>query len=333
MTEQTPETGESAGLGADAAPEEKRFRILVCIDGSEESYRGLRYAARLGGGVDADICLLYVRPTDQGLRSGGLQVRVARENMLNWGLELPGIKHLGKGRDMLMRLTSMEGDWDEETVHRDVEGDPLGDNATVYTNHQGKKLILKLKVASDIATGILDQWDQFKYDLIVLGASSNWTSLPLSLWDPAVAEKIALYAPCSVLVARELEEGHGHLICTDGSEKSLRGVEIDANIAARCNCSISLVSVALDQESLPEAQKSVAEARRRVEAMGFEVKETYTPVGNPVDEIVQRGHDYSLIVMSDTGKSALQRFFMGSVAVKVLEKANHSVLIVREMES
>ena len=71
MTQQTPNAGESAGSGASPAPQEKRFRILVCIDGSEESYRGLRYAARLGGGVDADICLLYVRPVDQGLRSGG----------------------------------------------------------------------------------------------------------------------------------------------------------------------------------------------------------------------------------------------------------------------
>ena len=330
MTEQTPDTPESVGPGDDQAPEKKRFRILVCIDGSEESYRGLRYAARLGGGVDADIVLLYVRPVDQGLRSGGLQVRVARENMLSWGLELPGIKHLEKGRDMLMRLASMEGDWDEQTVHRDVQGDPLGDNASIYTNHQGKKIVLKLKVASDIATGILDQWEQFKYDLIVLGASANWAPMPLSLWDPAVAEKIALYAPCSVLVARELEEGNGHLICVDGSERSLRAVEIDANIAARCNCSISLMSVALDEESQTEAQQSVAQARNVVQSMGFEVKDIFSPVGDPIEEIIQQGQEYSLIVMADTGKSALKRFFMGSVAVKVLEKAKNSVLIVRE---
>ena len=333
MTEQTPETRDSAAPGVKQAPEEKRFRILVCIDGSEESYRGLRYAARLGGGIDADIVLLYVRPVDQGLRSGGLQVRVARENMLSWGLELPGIKHLQKGRDMLMRLASMEGDWDEETIHRDVQGDPLGDNATIYTNHQGKKLVLKLKVASDIATGILEQWEQFKYDLIVLGASSNWAPMPLSLWDPAVAEKIALYAPCSVLVARELEEGHGHLICTDGSERATRAIEIDANIAARCNCSISLMSVAMDQESLPEAQENVTGARNLIQSMGFEVKDSFTPVGNPIDEIIEQGQNYSLIVMSDTGKSALKRFFMGSVAVKVLEKAKNSVLIVRDTQS
>ena len=64
---------------------QSRFSILVCLDGSDECYQSLKYAAKMGGGVDADIVLLYVRPTDQGLRSGGLEVRVARENMLKWG--------------------------------------------------------------------------------------------------------------------------------------------------------------------------------------------------------------------------------------------------------
>ncbi len=62
--------------------EEHRFRILVCIDGSEESYRSLRYAAKMGKGVEADIVLLHGRQMDHGLRSGGLQVSVALQNML-----------------------------------------------------------------------------------------------------------------------------------------------------------------------------------------------------------------------------------------------------------
>ncbi|HEC14630.1 MAG TPA: universal stress protein, partial [Rhodospirillales bacterium] len=39
----------------------KRFRILVCIDGSDEGYHCLRYAAKIGGSMDSDIILLYVR--------------------------------------------------------------------------------------------------------------------------------------------------------------------------------------------------------------------------------------------------------------------------------
>jgi len=228
----------------------EHFRILVCIDGSDECYQSLRYAVRLGGGVDADIVLLYVRPVDQGLRSGGLQVRVARENMLKLGLELPGIQYLKKGRDMLKELGIMAGeDWTEEYFHTDVDNDPLGDNKIAHANSQSKMVVLKLKVAPGIATGILEQWELGPYDLIILGASGRWKGMGRSFWDPAVAEKVDVHAPCSVLVARDLEEGHGHLICTDGSEISQQMVEKDAVLANRCHqCDVSLMSVALDVE-------------------------------------------------------------------------------------
>ena len=306
-----------------------RFRILVCIDGSDESYGSLTYAVRLGSGVDADIILLYVRATDQGLRSGGLQVRVARENMLKWGLELPGIQYLKKGRDRLVEAGVMGEDWTETASHTDVEGDPLGDNKIEYRNEHGKSIVLKLKVASGIASGILDQYELGPYNLIILGASGRWRGMAKTLWDPAVAERVAVHAPCSVLVARALEVGHGHLICTDGSERAMEMVRKDAYLASRCNCPISLLSVSLDVEGEAEAARNVAKAKDMLESMGIEVVQTMTRVGNPVEEIAKVGVDYSVIVLSDTGKSGLQRFFMGSVAFKVMESAEHSVMIVR----
>ncbi len=306
-----------------------RFRILVCLDGTDESYQTLKYAAKLGGGVDADIVLLYVRPADQGLRSGGMNVSVARENMMKWGLELPGIKYLKKGRDLLIELGVMGEDWEERSTHVGVEGDPLGDNKIEYINKDGKEIVLKLKVASDIASGILEQWELGRYDIIILGGSGRWRGVAKSLWDPAVAEKVAVHAPCSVLVARELDVGHGHLICTDGSDRSLDTVRKDAYLASRCECPVSLISVALDVESEPDAKKYVEQARQELESMGIETAETIIEVGDPVEVIVERGPDYSVIVLSDTGKTGLKRFFMGSVAFKVLQESYTSVMIVR----
>ena len=310
-------------------PSPDRFRILVCIDGSDESYRGLKYAAKLGGGVDADIVMLYVRPADQGLSSGGLQVRVARENMLDWGLELPGIQYLKKGWDILREMEQIGGDWTTETVHTDVAGDPLGDNKIDYTNKLGRKVVLKLKVAGDIATGILEQWEIGEYDLIILGAPSEKRGLARSLIDPPIAEKVAMNAPCSVLVARGLEVGHGHLICTDGSERALEMAGMDAMLASRCNCAISLISVSSDVEGEAEAKAHLADARAVVEEFKVEIEDILSPVGDPVEEIIEAGANYSIIVVSDSSRSGMERFFVGSVARRVLRKAHNSVLVVR----
>ena len=146
----------------------KRFRILVCIDGSEESYVGLRYAAKIGRCEECDIILAYVRPADQGLRTGGLQLRVARENMLDWGLELLSVKYLKQGFEMLIEAGHMEKEWDAIHTHTDVWGDPLGDNKIEYRHESGKSIVLKLKTAPDIVSGILDQYELGPYNLMTL---------------------------------------------------------------------------------------------------------------------------------------------------------------------
>ena len=329
MSETTYYGPEEAQAERRRREEEHRFRILVCIDGSDESYQSLRYAAKMGQGVDADIVLLYVRPLDQGLRSGGLQVRVARENMLEWGLELPGIQYLKKGRDQLMELADMAGDWEEKSTHTDVASDPLGDNKIVYRNQKGNSIVLKLKVAEGIATGILDQYELGPYDIIILGASSRWRGVVKSFWDPAVAEKVAIHAPCTVMAARDLEIGNGHLICTDGSDRAMDAIRKDALLASRCACPISLISVSLDVEGEEESRENVDKAVAMLKSMDIDVQETIVKVGNPVDEIVEAGVDFSVIVLSETSKTGIQRFFMGSVALKVLENAHNSVMIVR----
>jgi len=307
----------------------KRYRVLVCIDGSDDSYRGLSYAAEVARNSDSDIVLLYVRPIDQGLRSGGLQVRVARENMLSWGLELPGIKLLKKGLEQLMLSDTMSANWHEKITHTDIDGDPLGDNKIEYTNERGQSIVLKLKTATTIASGILDQYQLGPYDLIILGDTGSWGGWAKSFWDPAVVEKVAMHAPCSVLVARDLERGHGHLLCTDGSPESLKMVKRSGVISKRINSALSVMSVSRDTEGEPEAQKNVNLAVSELKKMDINVVNAFTRLGNPFEEIISAGNDYSFIVVGSTGKTSLERFLMGSVSFKVMEYAKNSVIIVR----
>ncbi|MEG3618140.1 universal stress protein [Magnetovibrio sp. PR-2] len=315
-------------------PHHGRFRILVCIDGSDESYRGLRYAAKIATGHDVDIVMCYVRPVDQGLRTGGLQMDVARGNILDWGLELPGIKYLKKGRKLLMELGNLKDHWEEQSFHTDVAGTSLGDNKIEYTGRSGKKVVLKLKVANDIVNGILEQWELGHYDLIIMGASARWDKRSAGrairgFFDPAVAEKIATHAPCSVLLARDLEIGHGHLVCTDGSELSTELLTKEAYIASLCECPVSLITVVSDVESKAKGEKVLAEAVDHLDQYHVHVKDRLVRIGDPIDEIIEAGPEYSLLVVADGGKSGLERFFVGSVAQKVIQGAHNSVMIVR----
>ena len=309
---------------------EKNFSILVCVDGSTESDRALRYALRLGSGTDADLTLLYVRPIDQGLRTAGLQFSVARENLLDWGIELPGMKVLKTARDQLVELGLLSDGTQEEFKHTDVVGDPLGDNMIIYSTDSGRTITLKLMVAPSIVHGILDESDLGEYDITIIARADSHDGTGLGFIDPRMAEDIALEHSGTVLIAHELEESHGHLVCVKDDQLSIEAARRDAEIASRCACPVFLYSVASDETELESANRAIARARRAIEEVGIQVSGDKVEIGDPVEKIVEEGRSYSVIVLSaPTKKKGWRRLFAVSVANKVLESAHNSVMIAR----
>ena len=320
-----------AELTAVRAERRNRFRMLVCIDGSEASYEGLRFAAKLGDNPDCDIVLLYVRPIDQGLRSGGLQVRVARENMLDWGLELPGITHLKRGLDMLVDKDERAAEWRSEITHTDSWGDPVGDNKVEYRHKSGKSIVLKLKTAPDPASGILDQYELGPYNLMIMGAPTNWRSEIRSFFDAGVTQKVAMLAPCSVMVARGngSANGKGHLICTDGTKNSLDAMRREAVLAQHMGDPVTLFAVARQDDEIRTAERVLEKATDMLAKLDIAVADARVGVGEPAEQIVAAGNDYSIIAVADSGKAWFRRFVVNNISFNVMGRAKTSVLKVR----
>jgi nucleotide-binding universal stress UspA family protein len=311
------------------AQRRNRFRILACIDGSDESFISVRNAAQLAVTDDCDVIVLYVRPIDQGLHSGGLQVRLARQNMMDAGFELPGVKHLKRALEILKEEGLDAESWPNETTNQDAWGDPAGDNKVEYRSPTGRSVVLKLKTAPDVAVGILDQYELGPYNLMIFGQPSRWRSEFKSFFDAGVVQSVANIAPCSVLVARPTVEKHGFFICTDGTSRSMQAVRRAAVLAHMSNEPITLFSVAPTEVGKPAAEEAVANAKALLKAMKISVADTRVAVGDAVNEIVEMGSLFRVIVVSDEGRSRLQRLIKGSIASEVMKRARSSVLDVR----
>ncbi|HEY5595182.1 MAG TPA: universal stress protein, partial [Nitrospiria bacterium] len=53
-------------------------------------------------------------------------------------------------------------------------------------------------------------------------------------------------------------------------------------------------------------------------------------VGRPSEVIIDEAKDHDIVVMGASGSSAVRRFFLGSVPLKVIEYGACPVLLVRE---
>lgn len=311
------------------AQRRSRFRILACIDQTDESLDTVRAAARLAKTDECDIIVLFVRPIDQGLWSGGLQVRVARQNMMDSGLELPGINRLKKALEVLREEGIPAEDWPRESGHQDAWGDPLGDNKVEYRSESGRSVVLKLKTAPDAAAGILDQYELGPYNLIIMGEPSRWRNEIHAIFDVGPVQQVAIHAPSSVLIVRAPLDRKGFFICTDGSSRSMQAVRRAAVLAHQAGEPITLFSASTTEEGLPAAEENVKNARALLKAMGIKVKKVLTAAGPVEKMIVEHGADYGTIVVSDEGRSKFQRMIRGSTAVEVVRHAKTSVLDVR----
>ncbi len=306
-----------------------RFRILACIDGSDETFVTVRAAAQLAVGDETDVIVLFVRPIDQGLHSGGLQVRLARQNMMDAGFELPGVKHLKRALEILKEEGLDVSEWPLVTEHHDAWGVPAGDNKAEYRSPSGRSVVLKLKTAPDVAVGILDQYELGPYNLMILGQPSHWRSEFKAFFDAGVVHSVITMAPCSVLIARSSGERQGFFICTDGSSRSMQAVRRSAVLAHITGEPITLFSVAETENGRPAAEEAVANAKALLKAMKIGVAETKTAIGIAADEIVEMGSLYKVIVISDEGRGRWQRLFKKSIASEVAKRARASVLDVR----
>lgn len=305
-----------------------KLRILICIGGGPEAYTGLKYAARLSKKSCADIALLYVRPVDSGLQSGGLEVRVARENVLDWGLELPGMTHLRTARDILSELGEIAADANHQWQHRNISGDPAGEYIREYENPCGGSISLRLRTATDVTTTIIDEAERWGADMIIVGATHGAKGrLRKLLTRKPLALKIAAHSPHSIIVARHLEPGHGHLVCVHDTDRSRDMVAKAVDYAHKCQCPVSILSVARNEEEVPTAQRSVEEAVAHFKQNGIEPEAELVRVGDPVEVILTIGYDYSLILMAESEKPWFAKGF--SVSHEVAAKALNSVMIVK----
>lgn len=308
--------------------DDEKLRILISIGGGPEAYTSLKFAVRLSQQSCADISLLYVRPLDSGLKSGGMEIRVARENVLDWGLELPGMTHLKKARDILIELGEISNESKDEWQYRELSGDPAGEYVREYINPCGGAIALRLRTASDITAAVIDEADRVDADIIIVGGSPKpLTGIKKLLSKKQLALQLAAHSTRSAIVARNLEPGHGHLVCVNNSDKSRSMLPKAIRYSHACQCPISILSVAETQNELEEATTAASHAADAFRTQGIEPQNVLVKEGKPVDIITEIGYNFSLIVLGESDKPWFAKTF--SVSHDVAAHAHNSVMIIK----
>ena len=142
------------------------------------------------------------------------------------------------------------------------------------------------------------------------------------------------------------------LVATDGSAAANRAVDLAADMAAKYECSLSILNVVRDMQLPPEllrmatveklslrdvdllkflAEKVLANAANRAKKKGAKEVRTAVGEGDPATAIIKQAkrRKIDIIVMGTRGLSKVKETFLGSVSRKVCNLSQVNCLTVK----
>lgn len=216
----------------------------------------------------------------------------------------------------------------------------------------GKTLdTLDVDYVTDVVQGspaetIVDYAERFDYDLVVMPTHGR-EGLSRYLLG-SVTEKVVRLSSVPVLTARMREDEtltfpfECLLLPTDGSEAAQRATDYGLGLAAAMGASVHVLSVVDDAVLGPDVRSTVSadamerHAREAAENVADSAAErgldavTHVEHGSPDDGILDSvaAHGVDGIVMGTTGRDAIDRILLGSVAEKTVRSAPVPVITV-----
>ncbi len=303
------------------------MNVLVCYDGSDEARAALGCVGELAAAKPVNVTVLFVRPKAP---SGYTEmVDLARERIVDWELDLPGLVVLREAEEMLVAQGEVEEAEAGQPAKLRHGVKQLGKGLLELhlLGRHNENVRLRLRDGGDTAGVILNEMDSLPYDMVVLGSRGK---KGLKRWVMgSTAQRVALFCEKTVLVVRGKSALKRVVVCTDGSEAAEHAVRFVAPLAKAKGCELTALAVAKSEAQRADAQRVVDRASSLFAEAELDCGIQVLEGGDRAEAILKASEAYDLVVLGVSGKSHMRRFLMGSVPLKVLEHSPGSVMIVK----
>lgn len=303
------------------------MKILMCTDGQESAETAIRFGAMFARHLGSQITVLHVRAKLPG--SDRSQLTTTRKQLGEWSLEVPEVGHLQRAHAILAEFGIVKSISSNKTDARHAFRESVTGGMEFHTTgHRSDRAHLKLRDGA-AAEEILAEIDKGHYDLTILGSRSHVGIARYFVGSTAL--RVAEFSPSSVLIAKNIREQQHFLLCTDGSPLAEAAEILGAKVAEAMKARVTLLSVAETGEERELAEERLRRADMILAQLGVSAS-SRVRTGRPSEEIIDEARDHDIVVLGASGSSAVRRFFLGSVPLKVIEYGECPVLLVRQRE-
>jgi nucleotide-binding universal stress UspA family protein len=302
------------------------MKILLATDASDSADTALDFLMRFPFPHDSMVILLTVIDERVFVDAESVELTPAQSNLLH-------------------------------EVHNTVreEAQTYLDAALQRVRERGWGVTAELR-SGDVTEEIMQAAEAAAVDLVVVGSHGH--TPPGRFLLGSVSSRMLMYAPCSVLIVKPPEAGQALpgteagpwriLLAYDDSGPARKALDLCASLPLGEEDAIEVFTALplitgfrqdIRQHMSPVWQQKKIAARAALEGATNKLRGSIPRVTSRLSEGESSAHEIieatlesgsNLIVLGSKGKSALQRFLLGSMTGNVARHAPCSVLVVRE---
>tara|TARA_Y100000590_G_C15720959_1_gene1013518 strand:- start:1990 stop:2874 length:885 start_codon:yes stop_codon:yes gene_type:complete len=294
------------------------MKILIAISSKEHSESTLNMGMQVAKAFNASTTIVDVgkKINDFSLKD----VTMVRERMESWDIDRPGIdvlewafKYLAKNK--FIESTSIEAGFSKNTIVETTKG-----RLEVFlkgTFCDNVNLILR---NGDIVSELRDEVEKGNYDVTIIGGSKQY----------GLARDLVQYINSSILIVNQfdIKKEYRVLLAVDDSHGTWKAVKYGARVAQSLNNGVDIITVSKTENFGTGYKSSFEKASKFLRRLNINYK-SYLKNGDPVEIIIDASGDNHIIVMGNSTKSPLVKFFSGSKPLSVMEKSTSPILIVK----
>jgi len=291
------------------------MEFLICIGGGPPAMKTLEGGVQIARSFGADIAVMYVDEHQRMAFSNS--IAFSRQKLSEWELEHPGVKILREAREHLSEIGVIRktetGLAERHALRPDVEG--------AFENHFYGEEILNIRLRlreGRLVDQIRKEVQTRKYDATIIGGIDQHGN----------TRRLIQFVDTSfVVIDQHMPPIYNLLFCSDLSDTANRAVMFGAKVAKALNTRMDILRIAE-----AETEEQAREAVRRLETLlrrGGIKHNVIIKKGDMIEKILEVADEEYAIVMGASGRSELMKFLLGSNPIKVVQRANTHVIVVK----
>jgi nucleotide-binding universal stress UspA family protein len=291
------------------------MRFLIAVRSTTYSERTLQIGSQIANAFSADLSVVYVGDRPPELLSGG--VRLARDALLNWEINHPGVEVL---RWAYRRLQ----DW--EFIDPSLEQfDPTNlvedaDRIRVILPHvHGEKIRLIFR-EGDPVDQLRKETEYRDYVLTIVGGGNRKN----------LTRQLIQFVDTSMLFVKnwDPEWNYKVLLCVDDSQATKRAVVFGAQVAQHYKTQVDLLTVSKTQRFGEGYRGAARWAQRYLERVRVPYDQHFE-TGDPNSVFVEFAGSDHIIIMGKSRMNPIKAWFRGTKPGKTVLNAHSPVILVR----